>query len=65
MPLALRLALAFVLVAVGATALWAVRVRTTSRQLLEADFSSRIEAATHEVEESLAAEATQLRDLTV
>jgi len=64
-PLALRLALAFVLVAVGATALWGVRVRTTSRHLMEADFSVRIEAATHEVEESIAAEATQLRDLTV
>ena len=65
MPLALRLALAFVLVAVGATALWGVRVRTTSRSLMEADFSARIEAATHEVEESLALEATQVRDLTV
>ncbi|MBL9023483.1 MAG: HAMP domain-containing protein [Myxococcales bacterium] len=65
MPLALRLALAFVLVAIGATALWGVRVRTTSRRLMEADFSARIEAATHEVEESLQSEATQLKDLTV
>ncbi len=65
MPLALRLAFAFVLVAVGATALWGLRVRTTSRGLLEAEFTARIEAATDEVREALAAEATQLRDLTV
>jgi len=63
MSLALRLALAFVLVAVGATALWGVGVRTTSRELLETEFDARIDAATREVEEALSTEATQLHDL--
>lgn len=63
MPLAVRLAIAFVLVALGATALWGTSVRTTSRELLEAEFDARIVAATREVEEAVSAEATQLRDL--
>jgi signal transduction histidine kinase len=63
--LALRLALAFVLVAAFATALWSVRVRTTSQELLRAESDARIEAATHEVREALAQEARQLKDLTL
>lgn len=65
MSLAFRLALALVLVAAFATALWGFSVRETSRQLLEAEFDARIEAATGEVHEALVAEATQLRDLTL
>ena len=65
MSLAFRLALALVLVALGATALWGFGVRKTSRELLEAEFANRIEAATGEVREALASEATQLRDLTL
>ncbi len=64
MSLGLRLALALVLVAVGATALWGVGVRKTSRALLEAEFDARIDSAGGEVREALVAEATQLRDLT-
>ncbi|HTJ80286.1 MAG TPA: ATP-binding protein [Polyangiaceae bacterium] len=63
MSLATRLALAFVLVAVGATALWGVGVRRTSRELLETEFDARIDAATREVEEALSTEATELTDL--
>ncbi|NUP07860.1 MAG: HAMP domain-containing protein [Polyangiaceae bacterium] len=65
MSLAFRLALALVLVAVGATALWGLSVRQTSQRLLEAEFDARIEAATTEVREALVAEADQLRDLTL
>lgn len=65
MSLAFRLALALVLVALGATALWGFGVRKTSRELLEAEFANRIEAATGEVREALVSEATQLRDLTL
>ncbi len=65
MSLAFRLALALVLVALGATALWGFGVRKTSRELLEAEFTNRIEAATGEVREALVSEATQLRDLTL
>lgn len=65
MSLAFRLALALVLVAVGATALWGFSVRQTSQKLLETAFDSRIEAASQEVSEALVLEATQLQDLTL
>ncbi|MFO0551178.1 MAG: ATP-binding protein [Polyangiaceae bacterium] len=64
MSLAFRLALAFVLVAVGATALWGISVRETSRELLGAEFDARIESATGEVREALSEEERQLRNLT-
>lgn len=65
MSLAFRLALALVLVAIGATASWGLSVRKTSQKLLEAEFDARIDAATNETREALVAEATQLRDLTL
>jgi len=63
MSLAARLALAFVLVAVAATTLLGVWVRESSRAGLEADFTSRTDAATREVEAALGAEAILARDL--
>ncbi|MBK6512586.1 MAG: HAMP domain-containing protein [Polyangiaceae bacterium] len=65
MSLAFRLALALVIVAVGATAMWGLAVRRTSQRILEAEFDARIESATVEVREALVSEATQLRDLTL
>jgi two-component system nitrogen regulation sensor histidine kinase NtrY len=63
MSLAVRLALAFVLLAVAATALLGAWVRESSRAGLEADFAARTDAATREVEAALGAEATLARDL--
>ncbi len=65
MPLAVRLAIAFVLVALLTTALAGYGVRATTREVLESDFQARIEAATREVHEALVSEAQQVRDLTV
>lgn len=65
MSLAFRLLLAFLLVAVGATALWGFSVRRTSHRLLEAEFDARIDSATSEVHDALVFEAAQLRDLTL
>jgi nitrogen fixation/metabolism regulation signal transduction histidine kinase len=65
MPLAIRLAFAFVLLAVLTTALAGYGVRTTTREVLESDFDARIEAATREVHEAVVAEARQIRDLTL
>ncbi len=63
MSLAARLALAFVLVAAMATSLLGAWVRESSRAGLEADFATRTDAATREVEAALQAEADLLRDL--
>jgi signal transduction histidine kinase len=64
MSLGLRLVLAFVFVAIGATALWGWRVRATSRELLLLGFDQRIEAAVGEVGEALEVEAGALERLT-
>lgn len=65
MSLAFRLLLAFLLVAVGATALWGFSVRRTSHKLLEGEFDARIDSATSEIHDALVFEAAQLRDLTL
>lgn len=65
MPLAIRLAVAFVLLAVLTTALAGYGVRATTREVLETDFDARIEAATREAHEAVVAEAHQIRDLTL
>lgn len=63
MSLAARLLLAFGLVAVLTTALVGASVRGTSRQLIEDDFTSRIEAAADGVRQQLDDEAQRLVDL--
>lgn len=63
MSLAVRLALAFVLLAAAATSLLGVWVRESSRRGLEEDFEARTLAATREVERALEAEAGLVRDL--
>lgn len=65
MPLTIRFAVAFVLVAVLTTALAGYGVRKTTREVLEAEFAGRIEAATQEVHEAVVAESEQIRDLTL
>ncbi len=63
MSLAVRLLFAFGLVAILATGLVGVRLRTEARELLEKDFASRIDAAASGVEQELAYEAEALRGL--
>jgi two-component system, NtrC family, nitrogen regulation sensor histidine kinase NtrY len=61
--LAVRLLFAFGLVAILATALVGVSVRDASRQIIEADFNDRIEAAASGVSQELGWEADGLRAL--
>ena len=63
LTLAARLLLAFGLVAILATALVGVSLRTQARELIEVDFASRIDAAASGVEQELAYEAEALRGL--
>ncbi len=64
MSIASRLALALVLVAVGATALWGLSVRRTSQQLLSTEFDARMQGSGDEAKSALAAEAGELADVT-
>src|SRR5262249_29150840 len=61
--LAVRLLLAFGFVAILATALVGVSLRERSRDIIEADFASRIDAAAGGVAQELAYEAESLRGL--
>ncbi|MFO0610995.1 MAG: ATP-binding protein [Polyangiaceae bacterium] len=63
MPLAVRFAIAFLLVAVLATGLAGYGVRTTTRETMERDFADRIEAASTEVRAAVVEDARGLRDL--
>ncbi len=63
MPLAARLLIAFGLVAIVATALVGARLREDAREIIEADFAARIEAAHAGVEKELAWEARSLERL--
>lgn len=64
MSIASRLALALVLVAVGATALWGLSVRRTSQQLLSAEFDARMQGSGDEAKSAIVAEASELADVT-
>ncbi|HVY45854.1 MAG TPA: ATP-binding protein [Minicystis sp.] len=63
MTLAARLLLAFGVVAILATALVGVSLRSQARELIERDFATRIDAAASGVEQELAYEADALRGL--
>jgi signal transduction histidine kinase len=61
--LAARLLLTFGLVAIFATALVGLSLREVSRELIESDFTSRMDASAESVRQELIREAEELRDL--